>query len=311
MPISGPIYLQTHQRGDLRRKADAARRLLESCTVCPRLCRVDRTAGETGVCRTAVPARVSSFNAHFGEESPLVGDHGSGTIFFTHCSLMCLFCQNFEISHEGIGRDVSDEELATLMLALQAQGCHNINFVTPTHVVPQILSALEVAVAGGLRVPLVYNSGGYERVETLRLLEGVFDIYMPDFKFWDAGIAEASCNAADYPEVARRALREMHRQVGDLVTDEKGIARRGLLVRHLVLPGELAGTRQIMRFIAQEVSPRTYVNVMSQYRPCGRANEVPGLTAPVTPAEYRRAVEAAVEEGISRLDRPARVLRWV
>jgi putative pyruvate formate lyase activating enzyme len=258
------------------------------------------------VCHTGRWAYVSSFNAHFGEEGPLVGEHGSGTIFFTYCNLLCLFCQNFEISHQGIGQEVTDEQLAAIMLTLQKQGCHNINFVTPSHVVPQILAALEIAVSQGLNLPLVYNSGGYDRPETLKLLEGVIDIYMPDFKFWDAEIAMQCCDAPDYPEVARQAIREMHRQVGDLVTSAGGIAQRGLIVRHLVMPKGLAGTRQVMRFIAQQISPVTYVNVMSQYRPCGRANDVPGLETPVSPAEYRKAVQEAVDEGIVRLDRPRR-----
>jgi putative pyruvate formate lyase activating enzyme len=311
MPTLEPAYLQAHRSGLLRRKAEQAVERLSACTLCPRRCGVDRLSGETGVCRTGRLASVSSFNAHFGEEAPLVGEHGSGTVFFTHCNLLCLFCQNFDISHQGIGEEVSDEQLAGIMLALQRQGCHNINFVTPSHVVPQILAALAIAASNGLSVPLVYNSGGYDLPETLKLLDGVIDIYMPDFKFWDPEIARKTCDAEDYPEVARQALKEMHRQVGELVLNESGVARRGLLVRHLVLPAGMAGTRQVMRFIAREVSPRTYVNVMSQYRPCGRAHEVAGLEASLSPVEYRRAVAEAVEEGITRLDRPHRVLRWV
>jgi putative pyruvate formate lyase activating enzyme len=254
---------------------------------------------------------VSSFNAHFGEEAPLVGANGSGTIFFTFCNLLCLFCQNFEISHEGIGEEVSDEQLAGIMLALQRQGCHNINFVTPSHVVPQILAALELAVPAGLNVPLVYNSGGYDSNETLRLLDGVIDIYMPDFKFWDPQVAQKACQASDYPEVARQALLEMHRQVGDLELDAHGTARRGLLVRHLVLPGGLAGTQPVMRFIAREISSRTYVNVMSQYRPCGRAGEVSGLERALSADDYRRAVRETIAEGITRLDqRQVLFRRW-
>jgi putative pyruvate formate lyase activating enzyme len=311
MPTSEPVYLQSHRKGLLHRKVEQAFERLSACILCPRMCRADRLAGETGVCRTGRLASVSSFNAHFGEEAPLVGTQGSGTIFFTHCNLLCLFCQNFDISHQGIGQEVSTEQLAGIMLALQGQGSHNINFVTPSHVVPQLLAAVEAAVANGLNLPLVYNSGGYDRPETLELLEGVIDIYMPDFKFWDSEIARKTCNAPDYPEVARQALMEMHRQVGDLVLDKNGIARRGLLVRHLVMPGGMAGTRQVMRFIARNLSLRTYVNVMSQYRPCGRAEEVPGLEAPLSPAEYHRAVEEAVEEGITRLDQPRRILRWL
>jgi putative pyruvate formate lyase activating enzyme len=302
MPGFEPAYIKAYLGSRLRRNIEAAGAQMSSCTLCPRMCRVDRLSGETGFCRTGRQAFVSSFNAHFGEEAPLVGANGSGTIFFTFCNLLCLFCQNFEISHEGIGAEVSDEQLAGIMLALQQQGCHNINFVTPSHVVPQILAALELAVPAGLNIPLVYNSGGYDRVETLKLLDGVIDIYMPDFKFWDPDVAQQACHAPDYPEVARQALMEMHRQVGDLEIDRRGIARRGLLVRHLVLPGGLAGTPQVMRFIAREVSPQTYVNVMSQYRPCGRADEIPGLGSVLSAAEYRQAVRETMAEGITRLD---------
>jgi putative pyruvate formate lyase activating enzyme len=235
-----------------------------------------------------------------------VGTDGSGTIFFTHCNLMCLFCQNFDISHEGHGQKIADAELAAIMLGLQQHGCHNINFVTPSHVVPQILSALEVAIQQGLSVPLVYNSGGYDLPATLKLLEGVFDIYMPDFKFWDPQIAESACQAEDYPEIARNALREMHHQVGDLTVDEDGVAQKGLLIRHLVLPGGLAGTREIMRFIAREISTHSYVNLMSQYRPCGRASEVNGLNVFLSPADFQTALQEAKGEGITRLDQPKR-----
>ena len=301
-----PSYIRAYEKGWLKQKAAKARNLLQSCTLCPRKCGVDRLAGETGFCNTAKFSWVSSYSPHFGEEEPLVGTHGSGTIFFTHCNLLCLFCQNFDISHRGAGQKVTDDDLAGIMLDLQNQGCHNINFVTPSHVVPQILAAVEVAVQHGLNVPLVFNTGGYDRVATLKLLEGVFDIYMPDFKFWDSQVAENSCQAGDYPEMARRALAEMHRQVGDLQIDDAGIARRGLLIRHLVLPGGLAGTRQVMRFIAREISPSSYVNVMSQYRPCGRAGEVKGLESHLSPGDYKNAVRAAKEEGITRLDQPGR-----
>ncbi len=302
-----PSYIETFEKGLFKEKIEEAYRLLKSCVLCPRKCGVDRLSDETGICNTGKSAWVSSANAHFGEEDPLVGRHGSGTIFFTHCNLMCLFCQNFDISHQGCGNVISDSELARIMLALQRQGCHNINFVTPSHVVPQILSALEIAIADGLSVPLVFNTGGYDRISTLKLLEGVFDIYMPDFKFWDPDVAERSCQAADYPEVARKAVKEMHRQVGDLQLDEQGIAYRGLLIRHLVLPGELAGTRSVMRYIARQVSPNTYVNIMSQYRPCGRAAEVQGLGRNLKSDEYHWAVQAAKDEGITRFDRRQRV----
>jgi len=306
MPPFEPAYIKTFTKGLLEEKIKKAHRLLRSCNLCPRKCGVDRSSGETGICKTGRHAWVSSYNPHFGEEAPLVGTHGSGTIFFTHCNLMCLFCQNFDISHAGYGREASDEELAQIMLGLQQQGCHNINFVTPSHVVPQILSALEIAIQNGLSLPLVFNTGGYDRVETLNLLEGVFDLYMPDFKFWDPQIAEITCQASDYPQRAREALMEMHRQVGDLQIDADGIARRGLLIRHLVLPDGLAGTREVMRFIAQKISTNSYVNVMSQYRPCGRAAEVKALKTPLSQNDYQSAVQAAREEGIHRLDRPRR-----
>jgi len=304
MALFQAAYIQSLEQGRLPQKVRKARQLLSACTLCPRRCGVDRLAGQTGVCRTGARAWVSSWGPHFGEEQPLVGSRGSGTIFFTHCNLMCLFCQNFEISHEGCGRPVSDRQLADIMLELQKQGCHNINFVSPSHVVVQILAAVEIAAGDGLCVPLVFNTGGYDRVSTLKLLEGVVDIYMPDFKFWDPQAAQRCCEAADYPRVVRRAVKEMHRQVGDLTMDENGIARRGLLIRHLVLPAGLAGTRQVMRFIARNVSADSYVNVMSQYRPCGRAGEVQGLGRPLSPAEYHEALDMARQEGLSRLDRP-------
>jgi putative pyruvate formate lyase activating enzyme len=219
--------------------------------------------------------------------------------------LTCNFCQNYDISHEGAGQKVSDEQLAAMMLTLQQQGCQNINFVTPSHVVPQILSALSIAADNGLCLPLVYNTGGYDSVKTLRLLDGIFDIYMPDFKFWDTDVARDTCNAPDYPEIARNAVREMHRQVGDLALNAQGVAQRGLLVRHLVMPDGLAGTREIMRFLAREISPRTYVNIMAQYRPCGQAFDTPGLNRRVTAEEYETALQEAQDEGITRLDQPA------
>jgi len=212
-----PVYLQTYREGRLQGKIQQAYEILLSCEICPHRCRVDRRHGELGICRTGDKPVVASFGPHFGEEDPLVGEHGSGTIFFSHCNLFCIFCQNWEISHGGEGEEIDEADLAAIMLRLQAQGCHNINFVTPTHQVPMILAALPRAIEGGLRVPLVYNTGGYDAVPTLQLLDGVIDIYMPDFKFWDPAVAAQLCNAADYPEVARQALKEMHRQVGDLV----------------------------------------------------------------------------------------------
>ena len=228
---------------------------------------------------------------------------GSGTIFFSQCNLQCVFCQNWDISWEGHGRPVTAEQLADQMLRLQELGCHNINFVTPSHVVPQILEALVVAAQRGLRLPLVYNTGGYDRMETLRWLDGVVDIYMPDFKFWTPETAQELVKAADYPEIARAAIKEMHRQVGDLVRDEHGLARRGLLVRHLVMPGGLDETREILRFLAREVSPDTFVNIMPQYRPEGLASRYPVIARPLPRAEFRDAVQIAGEEGLRRLAR--------
>jgi putative pyruvate formate lyase activating enzyme len=298
-----PSYIEAHRTGRLAGSIRQSYKILENCCLCPRECRVNRLEDGKGVCRTGRLAMVSSYSAHFGEEDPLVGTNGSGTIFITNCNLLCVFCQNWEISHLGEGREVSSKALAGMMLQLQGMGCHNINFVTPSHVVPQILDALQYAIEGGLNVPLVYNTGGYDAVETLKLLDGIFDIYMPDFKFWNPEAGRRYLKAPDYPEKAREAIREMHRQVGDLTLDEKGIATKGLLLRHLVMPGGLAGTREIMRFVSKEISRNTYVNIMDQYYPCGSAAKYPPLDHCITRDEYEEALNAAREEGISRLDR--------
>ncbi|MCX7804595.1 MAG: radical SAM protein [Planctomycetota bacterium] len=296
-----PGYVKLHRSGELTRRADEAWERLSGCRMCPRRCGADRLGGKTGVCRTGAKARVSSFGPHFGEEDVLVGTGGSGTIFFSSCNLLCCFCQNYEISHfPGEGREVGPEELARIMLTLQGYGCHNINFVTPSHVVPQILRSLIPAVEMGLRVPLVYNSSGYDEVETLRLLDGVFDIYMPDFKFWDPEVADELCGAPDYPDAAREALKEMHRQVGPLETGAEDVAYRGLLVRHLVMPDGLASTAEIAKFLAEEISPDTFVNVMAQYRPRGRAHTRQGLNRGITPEEYTEALEAVRRAGLRR-----------
>ncbi len=297
-----PAYRQAAADGRLQRQAALARQALAECRLCPRDCGAHRLESETGFCRTGEAAVVASYGPHFGEERPLVGRGGSGTIFFAHCNLRCTFCQNYEISHLGQGDPAAAEQLAAIMLALQAMGCANINLVTPSHVVPQILDALCRAVEDGLRLPLVFNTSAYDRVDTLRLLDGVVDIYMPDFKFWDAPIAADTCQAPDYRQVACAAIREMHRQVGDLVIGDDGLAVRGLLVRHLVLPENLAGTAAVMRWIAAEISPRTYVNVMAQYRPCGTAFRTPALARRITAAESAAALEAARQAGIRRLD---------
>jgi putative pyruvate formate lyase activating enzyme len=299
--MSWPSYLDLHETGELARRAEAAARLLERCRVCPRECLAQRLQGERGVCQVGDQAMVSSYGPHFGEERPLVGVGGSGTIFLTHCNLCCVFCQNADISQGDEGRIVSAEALAQIMLSLQQTGCHNINFVTPTHQVPQILRALVLAADEGLNLPLVYNCGGYESLETLQLLDGVVDIYMPDFKYADVETARQCSGVEGYPQAARAALGEMHRQVGDLALDRRGIAIRGLLVRHLVLPNGLAGTGEVVRFLAG-LSPRTYVNIMDQYRPCYRAHEYPALTRRPTRAEIQEAVRMARAAGLSRLD---------
>jgi putative pyruvate formate lyase activating enzyme len=295
-------YLALHRKGKLAERIAEAKKRLSTCRFCPRCCEIDRLSGERGFCQTGIKAVVSSYAPHFGEESPLVGSGGSGTVFFTHCNLLCLFCQNFEISHLGQGVETDAGQLASMMISLQRQGCHNINFVTPSHVVPQILSPLPKAIDMGLTVPLVYNSSGYDSPETLKLLEGVIDIYMPDFKFWTKESAERYANAPDYPEVARKAILEMHRQVGDLVTDGDGVAVKGLLVRHLVMPGGLEETGEIMRFLARKVSENTYVNVMDQYRPCGKAYQCPPIDRKLTNEEYQEALKLAGDAGLKRLD---------
>jgi putative pyruvate formate lyase activating enzyme len=274
---------------------------MEDCDICPHCCGVNRRAGERGVCRTGEQAVVASAGPHFGEERPLVGRHGSGTIFFAWCSLRCRYCQNASISQRGEGEPVTQETLAETMLALQRRGCHNINLVTPSHVVPQILAATAIAAGRGLHIPLVYNTSGYDSLETLALLDGVVDIYMPDMKYADPEIAERYSGVRDYPAMNQAAVREMHRQVGDLVLDERGIAERGLLVRHLVLPEGLAGTGEIVRFLAG-LSKETYLNVMAQYRPCYQAYDLPRLDRPLTAAEYREAVRMALDAGLHRLD---------
>lgn len=308
-----PAYRRLYESGELQVRVERARALLESCRACPRDCRVNRLEDKTAACHTGRYAIVSSYFPHFGEEDCLRGWNGSGTIFFSMCNLRCVFCQNYDISQLGQGREVRPQELAAMMLELQARGCHNINFVTPEHVVPQILEALPLAVERGLRLPLVYNTSAYDSLESLQLMDGIIDIYMPDFKFWDATLSLRYVKAKDYPEVARRAIKEMHRQVGDLVLDEHGLARRGLLVRHLVMPGELAGTRQIMRFLAQEISPATYVNIMGQYYPAGKVSgaKYAEINRRITAREYEAAVQAAWQEGLRRLDqRPLRQLLW-
>ncbi len=277
--------------------------MLKECRLCARHCRVDRLVGESGKCHIANRVSISSYGPHFGEEAPLVGTHGSGTIFFTYCNLRCAFCQNYTISQLGEGHEVSREELARMMLSLQAGGCHNINLVSPTHVVPYILDALELAASRGLYLPLVYNTGGYDSLETLKLLDGVVDIYMPDMKYADEKTAEQLSGIKDYPEVNRATIQEMHRQVGDLQINQQGLAQRGLLVRHLVLPNQLAGTQEIVRFLAREVSTHTYLNIMAQYRPAYQAATVPLVNRPLLREEFAEAIKLAHQQGLDRLDK--------
>jgi len=297
-----PGYLQLERSGELPDRITAAKELLRSCTLCPRHCHVNRLKGERGACRVGAAAVVSSYGPHFGEERPLVGRHGSGTIFLTGCNLRCVYCQNDDISQHDEGRETTSAELAGMMVALWRQGCHNLNFVTPTHQIAQILEALPQAIAQGVNIPLVYNCGGYEEAATLNLLNGIFDIYMPDFKYGDNTIAERLSGVPDYVDVAKAALKEMHRQVGDLVVDPHGIAVHGLLVRHLVLPAGLAGTRQVMQFLGREISPATYVNLMDQYHPCYRARDYPPLDRRLTKEEFAEAATMAREAGLVRVE---------
>lgn len=284
----------------LRQRAKIALSSLESCDVCPRGCGANRLNGEFGYCRSGRLAKVSSFTPHFSEEPPLVGSGGSGTIFMTGCNLSCVFCQNYDISQLCEGREVSSTKLAEMMICLQEGGCHNINFVTPTHFVPQILEALVEATDMDLSVPLVYNSGGYDSVDTLRLLDGIFDIYMPDAKYGTDSAAKKYSDAPEYTRIMKAAILEMHRQVGPLVIDDGGVAVRGLLVRHLVLPEGLAETCEVVRFLAEEVSPETYLNVMAQYHPCYKAYNYPELSRPITLREYAEAVSLAKAAGLGR-----------
>lgn len=294
-----PGYLRLGAE-ELDRRAALAAERLKACNLCPHHCGVNRLAGEKGKCRAGAEALVADYGPHFGEEAVLVGRYGSGTIFFAYCNLRCVFCQNCEISWGGQGYPVSARELAAIMLSLQERRCHNVNLVTPTHFVPQILAALALAARQGLTLPLVYNCGGYEALETLALLDGVVDIYMPDFKYTDAEPALRYSGAPGYPDCAKAALKEMHRQVGDLVIGPDGLAVRGLLVRHLVLPENLAGTRAAMEFLARELSSNTFVNIMDQYYPAHRAWQYPPLGRRLTREEYAQALAAAKEAGLKR-----------
>lgn len=299
-----PGYLRLAREGRLSKRIERLSAFYQECHLCPRDCRVNRTAGEKGVCQAGAKAKISSAFAHFGEERPLVGKGGSGTVFFSHCGLRCVFCQNYSISIDGEGVEVSDERLAETMVRVQEFGCHNINLVTPTHFVPSIVKALPRAIELGLRVPLAYNTSGYETLEVLGLLDGIVDIYLPDLKYMDPGPAAMySSGAYSYPYYARRAVKEMHRQVGELETDGRGVAVRGVILRHLVMPNQVSGTEAFLQFVAREISPRTYVNLMSQYRPEHKAKDYPEISRRLTRKEWAEALEWAKRYGLSRLNR--------
>ncbi|MBE0478625.1 radical SAM protein [Candidatus Aerophobetes bacterium] len=290
-----PGYVELHEKGELVKKVDSLYEMMQSCHLCPRRCGVARLKGEVGYCRAGAEVEISSFHHHMGEEPPISGWSGSGTIFFTHCSLRCVFCQNFPISQLGHGNKVSISRLAEIMLILQKKGCHNINLVTPTHFAPHVVAAVHIAVRQGLRIPLVYNCGGYEEILTLQLLKGVIDIYMPDIKYGENAQAKKYSNAPDYFDVAKKSVQEMHRQVGDLKLSPDNIAQRGLLIRHLILPHDLATSEKVLYFIKNEISPATYISIMSQYFPAYKAVDVEELQRKITNNEYRKILRLTQE----------------
>ncbi len=295
-----PSYRELYERGGLRNRIERGYEVLRECRLCPRECGIDRDKGERGFCKAGIELTVSSFHAHSGEEPPISGLRGSGTIFFTYCNLRCVFCQNYPISHLGNGNQISSSVFSQMMLNLQKRGCHNINLVTPTVFVPQILAGLLLATQKGLNIPLVYNCSGYEKVETLKLLDGIIDIYMPDMKYGGREEGKKYSSAPDYFQVTKKAIREMYRQVGDLRLDQKGIARKGLLVRHLVLPNRLAGTTKVFNFLAKEISTATYISTMNQYFPAYRAEEFEELKRRITDKEYEEALSTARELGLEK-----------
>lgn len=295
-----PSYISEISLEELKERRDKLYELLESCRLCPNECGVDRRVSDNGNCRSGYLPIVSSYFPHFGEEPPLVGRFGSGTIFFTNCNLDCKFCQNYDISHYGIGKEVSIEELASMMIYLQNRGCHNINFVTPTHFTPQIVDALIIARERGLEIPLVYNCGGYESIETLKLLYKIIDIYMPDIKYSSNENALKYSGVSNYWDVVRQAIKEMHRQVGDLMISSSGIAKRGLLIRHLVLPNDISGSKKVLDFIANEISKNSYVNIMDQYRPAYLANQFTELNRPINEKEFFEVINYAKQIGLHR-----------
>jgi len=298
-----PAYEKLEIEGKLVQRVKQAYAVFENCQLCPRKCGVNRLRGEKGFCRAPVKPVIFSYHPHFGEEMSLVGRNGSGTIFFSNCNLRCIFCQNWPIAHEGRGKEVQDEDLADMMLHLQKMGCHNINLVTPTHVMPNILNATQIALKKGLHLPLMYNTSGYERIEILKILEGVVDIYKPDMKYMDADkAAKYSSGASDYPEVTKRAILEMHRQVGVLKLDKQGIAFRGVIIRHLVMPNRVAGTEKLVKWVAEVLPKNTYVNIMAQYRVEYKAYDYPEIARGITAQEFLEAMDWAEKYGLTNLD---------
>ena len=298
-----PTYAQLEYEGQLAQRVEQAYAIFEQCQLCPRNCGVNRQKGERGFCRAPVKSVIFGAHPHFGEEISLVGSHGSGTIFFSNCNLRCVFCQNWPISHEGKGKEMSDEDLAGMMLHLQKIGCHNVNLVTPTHVMPNIINATRIALKKGLRIPLVYNTSGYERPEIVKLLDGIMDIYLPDMKYMDPQqAAKYSAGASDYPEMTKRAIVEMHRQVGVYRVDGQGIALRGLMIRHLVMPNRVAGTEKFVKWVAENLPKNTYVNIMPQYRVEYKAFEYPEIARGITAQEFLEAMEWAEQYGLTNLD---------
>lgn len=298
-----PAYDRLEKVGELAKRVERAYAIFEKCELCPRQCGVNRLKGETGFCRSPARPVIYSAQPHFGEEISLVGRNGSGTIFFSNCNLRCVFCQNWPISHDGRGKEVKDKDLAKFMLKLQKIGCHNINLVTPTHVMPNILNATRIALKAGLRIPLVYNTSGYERSAIIKLLDGIVDIYLPDMKYSDADkAAKFSADASDYPESAKKAILEMNRQVGEHMTDSHGIALRGLMIRHLVMPNRVAGTKKFIRWVSENLPKSTYVNIMAQYHVDYRAYDYPEIARGITTEEFLEAMKWAEEYGLTNLD---------
>jgi len=284
-----PVYLKANKSGRLKLVSDQLFNRLESCNICPRNCKVNRLKGKIGFCKSGRLPKVYSFMCHHGEEPPVSGTKGSGTIFFSHCNMGCVYCQNYEFSQLAKGRECEFNKLAQIILSLQESGCHNINLVTPTHVLPQILKALEIAIMQGLKIPLVYNTSGYELAESIKLLDGIVDIYLADMRYADSAVSERFSSAADYAQCNQDAIKEMHRQVGTAEFDKEGLIRRGLIIRHLVLPNQLSGTRKVMQFIAENISEDTYISLMSQYLPYYKASAYPEISRRLDNDEYEEA----------------------